>query len=515
MDPEDAPGTAEDAPATAEDALVDESRPSGPRAAVDDLPAFTGYAVAAYGVPDPAMERIRRTPGLTLVDDPAQAAVVLISTRLSRSALSAALAAAHAAGGRVLALAHTGGETVAVDIMRSGGGGVIAEGNEEAVHAYAAGEPNDSGLVETYERRVGSARAGDQPGRGRDEDTGLPSASAFEERLDLLDQAGELPRVAFLRVLHLDTAAYRLAGEATRMLRLRLAGQYREVVRTSGVELYALGASDFALIGVGLSPNRAEQVAHQLARITESFAPSGHHTLGLAVGHAGPEVATEIPTLRELAARALSVAAEGHTSAVVGADSLSLGLASTTELEAALRVLEVVERSAHYRPGHGTRVATVAAEIGRHLGFEPTERAQMRLAAHLADLGLIGLPAEATGDPEAMNDDMLALWRTHPARGAAMVRGSAGAEVAEAIGAHHERWDGTGFPHGTSGDQIPIMARVIAVADLFDELVNHASPGQRLPAKQALQRLRAEAGVRLDPSLVEAALTVLGQPVTA
>lgn len=453
--------------------------------------------------------------GLSLVDDLADASLVLISTRLARSTLSSELARINEMGAGIVALAHTGGETVAVEIMRSGGLGVIGEGNETALAAYAAGEAHDSGLVETYDRRVGSSSGRDQPGRDREESTGLPSGSAFEERLDVLDQAGELPRVAFLRVLHLDTAAHRLANEATVVLRRRLAGQYRELVRTAGAELYALGSNNFALIGVGLSPNRAEYVAHQLARVTESFAPSGHHTLGLAVGHAGPEVATEIATLRELAARALTVAAEGHTSAVVGADSLSLGLASTTELEAALRALQVVERNDQYRPGHGNRVAALAAEIARHMGFEPTERAQVRLAAHVHDIGKIGLPVEAAGDPAEMTDEHLASWQTHPLRGAHSIRGSAGFQVAEAIEAHHERWDGGGFPRGLAGGDIPIMARVIAVADFFDELVNHESADRRLSHSEAMDQLQAESGTRLDPSVVEAALTVLARPSAA
>jgi HD-GYP domain-containing protein (c-di-GMP phosphodiesterase class II) len=442
------------------------------------------------------------------VDSPEDAELFVLSTRLRRSEVATAMATAKMRKVAVVVLTHTGGEDTAVEMMRSGGAVVVAEGNEPALLPYLMGGANDSGMLETYERRIGSAST--QHSTGDDDTaTGLPGMPAFDQRLEQLNQSGELPRLAFLKVLNLDRAV-RMSPEAVALLRRRLALQYLALARMMEAELYVLRDNEFAVVALGLSPNRTETLAQQLARVTESFAPSGAQPLALAVGHAGPEVAMELATLRELASRAAVVAAEAGSSRVVGADSLSLGVAATTELEAALRIIEVVERRDAYDAGHAARVASLAHDIARQLGFEPGERTQVRLAGHLADIGKIGLPPRAMGDPEKMTQVQTELYRSHPARGADSVRTSAGEMVADAIASHHERWDGSGFPNGVSGNDIPIISRIIAAADLWDQLTRHADESRRLSVEDAVEALRTESGVGLDPSIVEAALAVVG-----
>lgn len=462
--------------------------------------------VFVFGGSDEQRMRVADVADFCLVDEVAEAELVVISTRASRAEFSATVARLHeAASAPIVALAHTGGESLAVEVMRGGGVGIVAEGNEDALAAYANGTANDASLVETYDRRVGSGRSRGVQGRGSDDATNLPGGVAFEERLEELDETGVVPRVAFLHVLHFDSAARKLASEATDVLRRRLAVQYRELARVAGAELYVLDRADFALIGVSLSPARAEDLGRQLSRVTESFAPMGSQTLRLAMGHAGPEVTTELATLRELASRALGAATEQAKSAVVGAASLSLGLASTTELEAALRMIDVIERYDRHHPGHSARVARIAAEIARHLGFDGTERAQLRLAAHLHGVGKIGLPKTALDDPDGLDGEDLEAYRSHPERGAVALRPSAGDAVADAIRHHHEHWDGSGFPDGSAGHDIPVMARVIAIADRYDELLV-ATSGD---AAAAVEQLGALGGTVLDPNLLEASLPAL------
>ena len=445
---------------------------------------------------------------LDVVDDPAEAQLVVISTRVPRSTLSAMLATVRErATCPIVALTHTGGEPLAVEIMRAGGTGIVAEGNEPALAAFVNHSGADSGLVTTYDRRMGGRRDGDRPDQGLDSDTSLPSATAFDERLEDLGQAGEVPRIAFMRVRNLEPAFRRLASEATAVLRRRLAVQFREVARTEGAELYVLDDSEFALLGAGLSPFRAEELGRQLARITESFAPNGNTTLKLAVGHAGPEVTDEIPTLRELAQRAVGVAAEQATSAVVGADSLSLGLASTTELEAAMRTLAAAERYDRHEPGHGQRVARLSAELAWNLGFDASERATVRLASHFHDIGKVSLPAAVVAvDPATLSDEDLAVYRSHIERGEAYLRPLAGDEAAKVVRAHHERWDGTGFPDGLAGESIPVASRLIAVANAFDAWRHPRAADARQPLVACLSLLTEGAGTAFDPAVVEVAV---------
>ena len=446
-----------------------------------------------------------------VTEDPAEAQLVVISTRVARSGLSGLLARVRASATcPIVALTHTGGEPLAVEIMRAGGTGIVAEGNESALSAFLSRSGNDSGLVNTYDRRLGGRRDGDRPDQGLDAATNLPSAAAFDERLEELAQSGQVPRIAFVRVRNLEPASRKLASEATAVLRRRLAAQYREITRAEGAELYVLDHAEFALLGPGLSPFRAEELGRHLARITESFAPNGNTTLKLAVGHAGPEVTDEIPTLRELAQRAVGVAAEQTTSAVVGADSLSLGLASTTELEAAMRTLAAAERIDRHGSGHGQRVARLAAELAWNLGYDASERATVRLAAHFHDIGKVALsPAIAGINPDRLGEAELALYRTHSERGEAYLGPLAGVDVAKAVRAHHERWDGNGFPDQLAGEDIPVAARLVAVADAFDGLRSaRTSDGQRRSLSSCVAQIVAEAGGAFDPNVVEVAATL-------
>lgn len=448
------------------------------------------------------------------VDRVGEADVVLVSTRLPRVQLQALVTDLRPRTTKpIIAVAHAGGEAAAVEIMRSGGSAVVAEGNELAVRALLAGEETAASLTETYDAHMGRRRSREVGGRGRDPFTNLPTLSAFEGRLREYEQSEEPVRVGFLKILNFDHAARRLATEATGILRRRLALQYAEIARENGVELFAIASGDFAFLAPGMSGPEAQFFGRDLARATEAFAPTAHGPLGLAVGHAGPELSSEVSSLRELAQRAVALAAVQEDSMVIGAEELSRTLTSTTELEVALRMLQAIERQDPHGEGHGARVAVHAAELAQKLGFEGHERAQIRFAAHLHDIGKIGLPVAAMHLPDEMDDEHLKLYRTHPPRGAEYLLVSAGREVAAAVAAHHERWDGAGFPYKLAGADIPVSARIVAVADAWDRW----SGGQDgdVPAARLIELLRAEAGTRFDPAVVDAAVEILSAVAAA
>jgi HD-GYP domain-containing protein (c-di-GMP phosphodiesterase class II) len=368
------------------------------------------------------------------------------------------------------------------------------------------GGGHDASLLDSYDRQHADGREEDSV---RDGVTGLPGDAALRQRLEEYAADGEVPRIALLRVLHLDEAARRLAPAASALLRRRLATRYRELARAADAELYAVSPVDFALLSEHLTPHATEALGRTLARATETFAPLGHRTLALAIGHAGSEAAREVGPLRELAERALVVASAAQRSGVVGADVLALGTSSTTELEAAQRLLAFVEQHDGHPPGHGERVATVATALARELGFEGLARSQVRLAAHLHAIGKVGLPLEAMAGPAGLTGDALWSYRSHPLRGESYLRLSGGAEVAQTVRSHREHYDGTGFPDGLAGDQIPLAARVVAVADRFDALRRGGPGTPALPLDAALAALREETGGRLDPEVVGLAVGLL------
>lgn len=442
-----------------------------------------------------------------LVED-APADLIVVSTRMPLGQVSGALRGFQKLDGvPMVAIVHAGGEDLATEFLRAGAIGLVAEGNEAAIAAVARRGTVDVSLVETYDQRIGRARPSDLGSSGRDPVTGLPSVGTFEAVLAEAGQTGDIPRVGYLRILNFDEAVRRLSDEATALLRRRLSAQLREIGRLYGAELYAASPTLLAYVALGLTPEDARELGHLLARATESFAPSGGRHLTLAVGHAGPEVTAEASAVRDLAHRAMELASTGTGSVVLSADDLSRTLAATTELGALLRMVEAVERTWHGGTGRGQRVAELAAQLAQQLGFEGLERSQIRLAAHLHEVGKISLSDELAGDPEALTAAQEEELRRYPGTGADFLRVSGGTEVALAVRHHEERWDGEGFPDGLAEEEIPIGSRIIAVARAIDDArTRHRDPAA---LERELDRLTSEAGTRFDPTVIGAARAML------
>jgi putative nucleotidyltransferase with HDIG domain len=159
-----------------------------------------------------------------------------------------------------------------------------------------------------------------------------------------------------------------------------------------------------------------------------------------------------------------------------------------------------------YTHGHSKRVTRHAYMIARGMGLAPEHAARVRTAAALHDVGKLETPRAVLNKPGRLSDEEFALIKRHPVDGARMVADLGDDEVVAIVRHHHERLDGGGYPDGLRGDQIPLGARIIAVADTFDALTSTRPyrPGCR--HKKALDILRKEAGTQLDPGAVAAFL---------
>jgi len=155
---------------------------------------------------------------------------------------------------------------------------------------------------------------------------------------------------------------------------------------------------------------------------------------------------------------------------------------------------------------HCDRVCGLALELGMRCALSQRELGILRLAAGFHDVGKIGIPDSVLKKPAALNEDDWAIMKTHSARSERILLAAGledGAAVALAARHHHERYDGSGYPDGLTGDGIPILARIVAVVDAYDAMARMRHYGPPLPHAEIMDELRREQGRQHDPYLID------------
>ena len=154
---------------------------------------------------------------------------------------------------------------------------------------------------------------------------------------------------------------------------------------------------------------------------------------------------------------------------------------------------------------HNYRVTDIAMAIGERLGVDRDAMRGLISGALLHDVGKIGVPDRILLKPGKLDDQEMALMRSHVPQGEDIVGGIPSLAAArDVIAYHHEKWDGSGYPRGLAGDTIPLNARIFAVADVFDTLCSPRPYKEAMPFEQAWEIIRDDAGSHFDPRVVEA-----------
>lgn len=166
---------------------------------------------------------------------------------------------------------------------------------------------------------------------------------------------------------------------------------------------------------------------------------------------------------------------------------------------------EAIERKDPYTAGHARRVTGFSLLLGTELGLSKQELADLWLAAALHDVGKIFVSDSILHKPGPLTLEEAAVMKTHPAAGARILAGVRGpVKAMGGIRHHHERYDGRGYPDGLRGDEIPLLARIIAVADTYDAMTSHRAYREALPPQQADREIAGCAGTQLCPTVVRA-----------
>lgn len=195
--------------------------------------------------------------------------------------------------------------------------------------------------------------------------------------------------------------------------------------------------------------------------------------------------------------------------------ALELEVKVGVEMEAAETIaalVAAVEARDENTKGHNMRVAELSLAIGHELGLPTHSLRVLARAGMLHDVGKIGIPDAVLSKPGALDDEEWKIIKRHPELGVEILkRLPTLRHEAEVVAAHHERIDGSGYPAALKGAEIPLEARIVAVADTYDVLVSDRPYRKARGRAEAIRIVREESGTHLDRAVVEALLRVLGE----
>jgi diguanylate cyclase (GGDEF)-like protein len=289
-----------------------------------------------------------------------------------------------------------------------------------------------------------------------------------------------------------------------------------------GGEAFRLGGDEFALLFVdhdeGMALAAANSILERIATVDFDHIGTVTVSAGLATfpmqGHGRDE-------LIRLADSALYWAKE-H-----GKNRVRLYRPEVVELSELKRLASGPDKAARYRAAaslakavdardtytgrHSDRVSELAAKVAKRLGLNAEQIELTRLAGRLHDLGKLAIPEEILRKPGTLSDSERLVLERHPQIGFRMLDSLGVDPVADLVLHHHERWDGTGYPEGLRGEQIPLGARIIFVTDAYDAMTSDRIYQPRLSSQAALAELERCSGTQFDPGIVAAFAEELGQ----
>ena len=358
--------------------------------------------------------------------------------------------------------------------------------------------------------------------------TGLGNHRHFHERLqrELLD-AEEQGLPVTLCLVDIDDFKQvndRFGHPSGDRVLSQVAGRLRQ-----GGEAFRLGGDEFAVLLPGQNERGALSVATSIVDRIGGLAvdPAGQITVSAGVA-TYPSQGVGRDELIRFADSALYWAKEHGKNRVrvwrpdvvelAELKRLAAGPDRAARYRAAASLAKAVDARDVYTGSHSERVAELAALVAARLGADMETVELTRLAASLHDLGKLAIPEEILRKPGELTESERLVLERHPHIGYRMLESLGVDPVAQWVLHHHERWDGCGYPDGLPGEEIPLGARVIFVADAYDAMTSDRVYRQRLSDEDAMDELFRCAGSQFDPDVVAALAAELGavrEPVVA
>jgi diguanylate cyclase (GGDEF)-like protein/putative nucleotidyltransferase with HDIG domain len=236
--------------------------------------------------------------------------------------------------------------------------------------------------------------------------------------------------------------------------------------------------------------------------------------LGLSAGIAQfPQAAVTAQSLIFLADSALYYAKQSSRNKSVLVSNLVKGAVSETSREAqqVYSLVKIAEAKEPFTLGHAKNVSIISDFLGKAMGLSFEELLELRTAALLHDVGKARIPDSVLSKPAKLTREEMEIVKGHSLEGARLVgRVAEFRKLVPAVKHHHERYDGTGYPSGLSGNDIPLHSRIISIADAYDTMVHHRVYSEIMSSKEALDEITKCSGAQFDPGLVSALLGISG-----
>ncbi len=187
----------------------------------------------------------------------------------------------------------------------------------------------------------------------------------------------------------------------------------------------------------------------------------------------------------------------------------------TSYVSAVRALVQAIEEKDTYTRGHSERVAYFAVEVARRLGLPESEIEYLRFGSILHDVGKIGIPESIVRSPKALTSAEFKIIQKHPLKGVEILQPITFIQDhMYLVRNHHERWDGRGYPDGLGGEDIPLGAQIVAIADAYDAMTSSRPYRRGLPPKQAAREILKNAGTQFSKRLADAFLDVCEHFVT-
>ena len=359
-----------------------------------------------------------------------------------------------------------------------------------------------------------------------DELTGLYNHRNFHERLEQEIARGSRFGGTFSLIM-LDIDLFKsyndiyghLAGDQV----LRKVGRYIEN-SVRGIDLaFRYGGEEFTVILPEARLDDAYKVAERIRKTIESRTSSRAMpiTVSLGVGNWPNDGVMKEEVIGMADAALYRAKQTGRNRTCLSSDVLKPGTTKIgTELEARPRALSIiyalaatVDAKDSYTYGHSRKVSEYAVAAAEKLNLPHDQIANIRAASLLHDIGKVGVPDSILNKKEPLTDEEWKPIRGHPKLGVEILRHVIDlANCLPAILHHHERYDGSGYPSGLKGDQIPLEARILSVADAYDAMTSPRPYRDNLPMEEAIEELKRCAGTQFDPEIVEMFCKIMQPP---